>query len=405
MRINVRLLSLYIFSLVIMYLAGSYFGSILFYLFVFFCIYPILSFISLLIWYSRLSFDQGFSTSMPVKGDTVEYELKVFNRSFLPIPSVKVTFETVSPSLDAELPPYSIGIESGGMRKREFTIHCPYRGEYKLGVSSLEVHDFFQLFSLRKKKQPETITVYPRVVELDDYSRAATAADGNSRNASLGMLPDPTLFQQLKEYRDGDSIRHIYWKKYASIGRPVLKEYEHTRQAGVRIYFDTRKNKYPGVNDLEQEDVSVEILVAIVKHLLDKNIHTTVVAPGWESGGISSQERDVFEEFYRATIDLRFAAVRSPAAAYRDDRSGGNLESQTVLFITHIIDPEIFALRDHAQEHELHFIANCASYLRRDRETMYRMVDSVRDFGAQAVCIGSGDTIREDLSDRVFETV
>ena len=358
-----------------------------------------------MIWYAGLDFKQRFTTSVPVKGDTVGYELMIINKSILPIPSLKVTFETVSPSMDTELPPYTVSVEPGRAVKKIFQIHCPYRGEYTLGVKSLEIHDFFQIFSLRKKKQAEKLTVYPRVVELDDYSRAATLADGNSRNASLGILPDPTLFQQLKEYREGDSIRHIYWKKYASIGRPVLKEYEHTKMTGVRIYFDTRKNIWPGVNKLEQEDVSVEILVALVKYLLEKNIHTSVVAPGWESGGISTQDRDSFEDFYKATIDLKFSKGISPVAAYYEDRSSGNLESQTVLFITHVIDPEIFALRDHAREHELHFISNCVSYLQRDVKTIYGMIDSVRDFGAFGMCVSSGDTIREDLSDRVFETV
>jgi uncharacterized protein (DUF58 family) len=388
-----------------MYLAGAYFGTVLHLLFVFFCIFPVLSFTSLLISYIRLDLTQDFSTSMPVKGDTVAYEVMLFNRSFLPIPAVKAIFETVSPSMDTELPSYTVSVEAGTMSKKIFNIHCPYRGEYTLGVSSLEIYDFFQLFSLKKKKQPKKFVVYPRIVELDDYSWPANVADGNSRNASLGLLPDPTLFQQLKEYRDGDPIRHIYWKKYASIGRPVLKEYEHTKLTGVRIYFDTRKNSWPGVNELEQEDVSVEILLALVKYLLEKNIHTSVVAPGWESGAISTQNREIFESFYKATINLRFFAGISPVAAYYEDRSTGNLESQTVIFITHVIDPGVFALRDHARVHELHFIANCASYQQGDLETIHKMIDSVKDFGAHGLCVSGGDTIREELSDRVFEAV
>ena len=146
-------------------------------------------------------------------------------------------------------------------------------------------------------------------------------------------------------------------------------------------------------------------VVCLLGHRKTKHFNTSVVAPGWESGGISTQDRDSFEDFYKATIDLKFSERLSPVAAYYEDRSSGNLESQTVLFITHVIDPEIFALRDHAREHELHFISNCASYLQRDVKTIYGMIDSVKDFGAFGMCVSSGDTIREDLSDRVFETV
>jgi uncharacterized protein (DUF58 family) len=405
MRVNVRLLAIYAFTLVIMYLAGAYFGNILHILFVFFCILPVFSFIALLIWSAGVSVKQEFSTHMPVKGDAFSYELIIFNKSFLPIPSVKVNFKTVSPSLEVEMPSYTVGVEPGRIIKKLFRIRCPYRGVYEIGAVSLEIHDFFQLFSIRKKTQPGKFIVYPRIIELDEFSEIGSVAEGTARNASVGLLPDPTLFQQLKEYRDGDPIRHIYWKKYASIGRPVLKEYDHTRSAGVRIYFDTRKNNLRKINELEQEDVSVEILVALVKFLLDRSIHTSVVAPGWQSGEISSQEKGVFDDFYKATINLRFTDTVSPVSPYYEDRSAGNLESQIVLFITHLIDPAIFALREHAREHELRFISNCASYIRQDMLKIQELMDSIRDYGASGLCVRGGDSIREDLRDRVFETV
>lgn len=401
MRVNIRLLSLYLFSLFIMYLAGVYFGKILFFLFMVFLIFPVLSFISLLIWYAGLDARQQFSTLIPVKGDMLIYRLMTVNRSFIPIPSVKVHFVSVSSALDAELPEFAISLEPGTARKKDFRIRCLYRGEYDIGVNSLEVKDFFQLFLLKKKIRPEKLTVFPRILELDPFSPVATAGAGVGRHASAGMLPDTTLFRQLREYRDGDSIRHIYWKKYASIGRPVLKEYERTRRAGTRIYFDTRKNTRPNLSDLEQEDVSVEILVALVKHLLDKGVHTTVIAAGWESGSVSSDEARDFGDFYRATVDLRFSSEISPVAAYQEDRRNGDLESQTVLFVTHIIDPEIFALREHGREHELHFIVNGACYGSKDQKEISDMLDSVIGYGAGGVCIRSGDTIREDLSERV----
>ncbi len=405
MRVNFKLLSLYAFSLSIMYLAGLYFGDVLQMLFIFFCLYPVFSLFSLVIWYAGLDFEQSFSTLMPVKGEKINYRLMIFNRSFLPLPSVKMEFEHVSPSMNLDLPPYSASIGAGRGHDNTFEIQCPYRGEYTIGIKSLEVHDFFQLFSLKKNVRPEKFTVFPRVIELDTFSPVATTIEGDGKNASAGIMPDSTLFQQLREYREGDSIRHIYWKKYASTGRPILKEYERTKKSGVRIYFDTRKHQWRGVNELEQEDVSVETLVALVKYLLDRRIHTTVIAPGWKGGLFASQEPEYFEEFYRATLDLRFSPVASPVVVYHEDRSTGDLESQTVIFITHIIDPKIFAIRENAQEHELHFIMNSAGYMDRDLKEIEGIVESAREFGAEALCVRSEASIREDLSDRILENI
>jgi len=405
MKVNVRLLALYAFSLVIMYLAGVYFGNVLQVLFIFFCLYPVFSLVSLVIWYAGLDFEQSFSTLMPVKGEKIEYRLTVFNRSFLPIPSVNIEFEQVSPSMDLELPPYSASIGAGRVHDKTFEVHCPYRGEYRIGVKSLEVHDFFQMFSLKKKTAPEEFAVFPRIIELDTFSPVATIIDGSGNNASAGIIPDPTLFQQLREYREGDSIRHIYWKKYASTGKPILKEYERTKRSGVRIYFDTRKHQWRGVNPLEQEDVSVETLVALIKYLLERRIHTTVIAPGWKSGEFTSQEPEAFDEFYRSTIELRFGDIASPVAIYHEDRSTGKLESQTIIFITHVIDPKIFAIREHARQHEMHFIMNSTGYIERDLKEIDGFLRSAREYGVETLCVRSEESIREDLSDRVVEAI
>ncbi len=384
-----------------MYLAGVYFGTALFVLFIFFCALPVFSIIILIIWYIGLDSSQSFSALVPVKGDMLQYRLMVFNRSFVPIPSVTVEFASVSPALDAELPSFSLSIEPGTGRTKDFSVRCLYRGKYELGVRALRTHDFLQLLALRKKTRTETLNVYPRIVELEPYSPIAQGAAGNGRHPSAGMQTDPTLFKQLREYREGDSIRHIYWKKYASIGRPVLKEYERTKRRGTRIYFDTRKNRAGGINELEQEDVSVEILVALTKHLLERNVHTTVIAPGWEGGCIESDEMKGFDDLYRATIELEFSESPSPAEAYFEDRRNGNLESQTVIFITHIIDPEIFALRDHSREHSFHFIVNGACYASKEVAEINAMLDSVKEYGAHGLCIRAADTIREDLGQSV----
>jgi uncharacterized protein (DUF58 family) len=307
--------------------------------------------------------------------------------------------------MSLELPTYVASIGAGRVHEKTFEIRCPYRGEYTVGIKSLEVHDFFQLFSLRKKAKPERFSVYPRIVELERFLPVARVIEGSGKNASAGIMPDPTLFQELREYREGDSIRHIYWKKYASTGRPILKEYERTKKSGVRIYFDTRKHRWRGVNELEQEDVSVEVLVALVKYLLDRKVHTSVIAPGWRKGIFASQDPEFFDDFYRSTLDLTFSDTASPVSFYHEDRSTGNLESQTVIFITHIIDPKIYTIRENAREHELHFILNTASYMERDLKEIDAVVKSAREYGAEALCVRSEETIREDLSDRVFEDI
>ena len=74
---------------------------------------------------------------------------------------------------------------------------------------------------------------------------------------------------------------------------------------------------------------------------------------------------------------------------------------KTVVFVTHVIDPEIFALRDRAAEHEILFVVNGTGYIESDREKIHSFVQSAGKLGATAIAVRSGDTIGEDLSDRI----
>ena len=397
MRINIRLFGLYAFSLVIMYLAAAYFGDFLQILFIFFCIYPVLSFFSLLVWFIGIDCEQSFDTNHPVKGQEVDFRLRLINRSFLPIPALHVRFKTVSPSMQTQLRDFSNSIHANNSVNRAFRIKCPYRGEYTVGVRELSVSDFFQLFSLRKRIKPDTFTVYPRVLSLQKFAPIVSDVDGTGRYASSGIMPDPTLFQQLREYRDGDSIRHIYWKKYANTGKPYLKEFEKSRKAGVRIYFDLRRRSRHGIDPLEQEDVSVETLVALVKFFLERRVHTTVIAPGWKHRQFEGYDISSFEGFYRSTASMHFSSTPSPVPLFVSDKATGQMESQAALFVTHLFDPEILSLRADSPDEQSVLIMNTSCYSEKDRIEIDGTLLRARDQGALIIPIESANSIADDL--------
>lgn len=170
MRVYFGRIAVYIFSLLIIYLAGVYFGSFLFVLFVFFASLPLLSILFLIIWYLSIRCNQEFSTLYPVKGDEVQYRFVLANLAIFSIVRVDVHFISVSPSLDLVLSDFQTTIPARSEIKRQYEIKCPYRGIYSIGIREMVVHDLLHFFSLKRAVAPIRFSVYPRVIPIDKFS-------------------------------------------------------------------------------------------------------------------------------------------------------------------------------------------------------------------------------------------
>lgn len=66
-------------------------------------------------------------------------------------------------------------------------------------------------------------------------------------------------FASLREYRPGDSLRHIHWKSFARVGRPVVKEYQDEFFVRHALVLDTFA---PEESDVFEEAVSVAASLA-----------------------------------------------------------------------------------------------------------------------------------------------
>jgi uncharacterized protein (DUF58 family) len=249
--------------------------------------------------------------------------------------------------------------------------------------------------------------VYPRVLELRRFSTGTDSLESASEGDSSGGVPDYTLFNQLREYRTGESIRHMSWKKFASTGRPFLKEFDTTASPDVRIYCDLRSGPLGGTERFEQEDAVIEILVALVRFFLQRSTGVTVNAASAEVYQFLGDAPEHFAEFYESTVHLEFHRTISPAALYRSDRANGLVKSKSIIIITHIMDPDVFALAEEYLEVErsITIIFSHAGYTERERERTREFFFRLRQKGADIIEVGTSLSILEDLERRRHASV
>ena len=399
MRLNLRALGVLVFAAVILYLAGAYFGRLFLAMFWLTLLLPAASLILLGIWYGTTRYVQSFSTLRPVKGQEVQYGLTVGNESVFPLLDVEVRFTSLGPLMSSVLPPARMYVPGGEVVKKQYIIRCPYRGSYTIGLESIELHDLLGIARMRPKATAETFYVYPRVLELKDFVAGTDSMESASEGDATGGVADYTLFNQLREYRAGESIRHMAWRKYAATGRPYLKQFDSTALPDVRLYVDLRSSPLTGAERFEQEDSVIEILVALVRHYLMRNTSITVCAPSEPVYQFLGDAPEHVPEFYESTVQLEFAPTVSPAALYRSDKAGGLVATKSVVIITHILDPDVFSLAEEYLEVErgISIIYSHTGYDAPSRARTRETIGRLRQKGADIIEVQGPATIVEDL--------
>lgn len=86
---------------------------------------------------------------------------------------------------------------------------------------------------------PQSVKVYPNYTSISQYTSLATDHHLNQ----IGVVKkqrrgEGSDFHQLREYREGDSLRQIDWKATARMQKPISREYQDERNQEVMIMLD-----------------------------------------------------------------------------------------------------------------------------------------------------------------------
>lgn len=403
--LRLRACGVYLFAMVISYLAAAYLGTFFAVFATLFILLPLVSLVLLLIAAAGLRYSQHFSNEQPVKGQELQYRCIIENGSALPLPRVRALFRAIRPTLEEER---GIRTGAGGAQRlltylpghqfveREQTVQLPYRGIYTVGLDRIELRDTLQLFTVRPRVKVREFRVYPRILPIGSFQPGSERRLGTSEVGALGTLPDYSLFNQLREYRPGESVRHLAWKKFASTGVPVVKDYDSTSEPAVSIYVDLRPVPPAAPDALLTEDVTVEALVALVNHFLQRNLPVTVRAASRGLYEFIGDHSTDFARFYESTFELLFVSDISAARLYETHlETGMNTEVNSMFFITHLLDPEILLLLE--EQRSGNFQVTLIYNQTAGGDTHGAYFSRLREQGTRVVTLRSASSITADL--------
>lgn len=305
-KIFMYLLAVFLCVMFALYLSASI-GWTFVYIFV--CA-PVFSFLVTLFLHTkkRIVLTSDVNRTMLYKKETVTLKITAANKSFFPVPAVKLFLDV----------PDGLELESGSKScvisippRSETTVEAVYRakvwGGCRIGVKSAELHDFMKLFKFRMDlPQSEEngllhlIKVFPDIPEMAGDAPILRAAAENAKladdseetretdnvNCFAGM-PGYTH----RDYTEGDPIKRINWKLSSKRDKYMVRLDDEIESVQQNIVLDSR-----GGSDVYENERAVEGVLAAALGLLKCGFESTVrcrfggtagAAGAWESFSVS----------------------------------------------------------------------------------------------------------------------
>lgn len=223
------------------------------------------------------------------EGETIEFEVVVENRGWLP----RFMVELVD-----HLPFVGFADDKGvhgekvlgmltylpGRRRQTLKVPvlCEKRGYYRLGPVGLASSFPLGLTEARSSRNDglQTLTIYP-----DVFTILALPLRGAPSQIHRGgyLLPEgagAAEFSGLREYRRGDNPRHVHWPTTARLNELMVREYEPLASACIYIALDQAAEANVGTGRESTFEYAVRIAASIARAACAQNTRTRIAGQG-----------------------------------------------------------------------------------------------------------------------------
>lgn len=165
------------------------------------------------------------------------------------------------------------------VRRASLTLPAPFvfRRRGRVELKKLDLYTRYPFGFFLKKRRVNIggeVIVYPRLLPETDLRERFRPATGDESSANR---PGPgSEIHSFRDYVRGDSMRQVYWKKSASIGRWIIKQPELDASRTVQVMIDPHKPH--GVTDDEFEEM-ISAATTFIYQSLRKELDVILTLP------------------------------------------------------------------------------------------------------------------------------
>ncbi len=304
MKLNrILYLSLLIITFTFVYYYGGKVPNMFFYTVL---VLPIVSFTYMLIGYFMLKYEQSLDNDLIFKGDKVTLTVNITNRGFFILPYISISFLNDKGGVIQKHKINNISLQPFSKREISIDYIYKYRGDFKLGVSTIEVQDFLGIFKvILKNKTPLYITVYPQIIDIDEFYLSSGYLSDNVSSIGGGK-EDISTIEEINKYNYGDSLRKIHWKLTAKTNELMIREYEKVGSRSAILILDLQSDNFEVEKNAAIEDKLLETTIAILRYCIYNDAEVKLIYDSKGINAINYSNSLDFQKAYEALAKVEF---------------------------------------------------------------------------------------------------
>lgn len=298
-----RRLAAYLILLAAAVTWASFYGGALPYTFLYMVLLvPVASGLYLMYVCQFIRFYQNLPSHRVTKGEMTSYRLSVENTGPLPFVSVTLLLEKELCIVRGLEDGTRITLMPGERMEFESELICRYSGAYNIGIRAFDIGDCFHLFILHHRAPTRfRVIVSPRITDaagaLMDFEEIR-----NQMELQNALLSENISGNELREYREGDSLKRVHWKNSARAQKLLVRRPEPRQMQELHIVMIPAQGGRQ-IEQIRQRDRFLELAVSMADYFCTRNKPVTFHYP---KGGMQTRLIDSygsFREFYTEIPD------------------------------------------------------------------------------------------------------
>lgn len=169
--------------------------------------------------------------------------------------------------------------------KHTIQLPCDMRGHYTIDSCMLQTGFPLGLSSSRiilQLSNPTSILVYPTPLNLNQFEVAKDQSHSAMQEDINPKAGGNDEYIGIREYRHGDSPRHIHWPSSAKRGELVVREFQQNSTTHINIVLDLNPAANFGRGKHSTLEYAIKISATLIQYALDHHYSFSVYGLGDE---------------------------------------------------------------------------------------------------------------------------
>ncbi len=218
------------------------------------------------------------------------------------------------------------------------------RGDARFEQVQLRLHSPLRLWrQSRSAGNAQIVRVYPNFAPLTRF--ALFSAEQASRLVGAHLKRrrgEGTDFNQMREYRVGDSLRQIDWKATARARKLISREYQDEKNQQLVMMLDTGRRMLAREDELAHFDHALDATLVVSYLALRQGDAVGLFASGSERRWVAPQRgMGGIDTLLRASYDLQPQPVATDYLAAATELSMRQRRRALVMLVTNVRDEDI----------------------------------------------------------------